>query len=343
MRGLSVQAANTGGLNDDATATILAEINSLTNELDRIAATTAWNGKKLLNGDYSATFQVGANAGETIAVTIGTPMSAAGLGVLGLDVTAAAGAPPTTYTLLPGTAFPGAGEVSVSTAASDGHAAILTWRKPAGTADFSGAAYDASAFRALDGALAFAGRSFDLASVDYDTTADTNGSGSVDSADLLAQLNDAACVALGLTVGPFLTPPATDALQFYVREAVVGYTDEVGNPGMGTALSGSAADLARATPTFASDSGAISSIDAAITTVSTQRALLGAIQNRFDHTINNLNVAIENLAASASRIRDADMAQEMVRFTRNQILAQAGTAMLAQANRSPEGTLSLLR
>ena len=87
----------------------------------------------------------------------------------------------------------------------------------------------------------------------------------------------------------------------------------------------------------------LTAIDAAIKTVSTQRADLGAIQNRFDHTINNLNVAVENLTASESRIRDADMAQEMVQFTRNQILSQAGTAMLAQANQASQGVLSLLR
>ncbi|WP_269435930.1 flagellin, partial [Planomonospora sphaerica] len=72
------------------------------------------------------------------------------------------------------------------------------------------------------------------------------------------------------------------------------------------------------------------------------RAGLGAVQNRFEHTINNLNVAIENLSASESRIRDTDMAQEMVGFTRNQILSQAGTSMLAQANQAPQSVLKLL-
>jgi flagellin len=80
-----------------------------------------------------------------------------------------------------------------------------------------------------------------------------------------------------------------------------------------------------------------------ITAVSTQRAELGAVQNRFEHTLNNVNVAVENLSASESRIRDTDMAQEMVSFTRSQILSQAGTAMLAQANQSSQGVLSLLR
>ena len=84
-------------------------------------------------------------------------------------------------------------------------------------------------------------------------------------------------------------------------------------------------------------------VQAAVTTISTQRAELGAVQNRFEHTINSVNVAIENLSASESRIRDTDMAAEMVNFTRSQILSQAGTAMLAQANQAPQGVLSLLR
>jgi len=88
---------------------------------------------------------------------------------------------------------------------------------------------------------------------------------------------------------------------------------------------------------------AIAAIDTAIKGVSTARATLGAYQNRFEHTINNLNVAVENLSASESRIRDTDMAQEMVSFTRSQILTQAGTSMLAQANQAPQNVLSLLR
>lgn len=85
------------------------------------------------------------------------------------------------------------------------------------------------------------------------------------------------------------------------------------------------------------------SVQTAITAISTQRAELGAVQNRFEHTINSVNVAIENLSASESRIRDTDMAQEMVSFTRSQILSQAGTAMLAQANQAPQSVLRLLQ
>lgn len=81
----------------------------------------------------------------------------------------------------------------------------------------------------------------------------------------------------------------------------------------------------------------------AITDISTARASLGATQNTFESTIKSLNVAVENLTASESRIRDTDMASEMVNFTKNQILSQAGTAMLAQANQAPQGVLQLLR
>jgi flagellin len=95
--------------------------------------------------------------------------------------------------------------------------------------------------------------------------------------------------------------------------------------------------------TLATASASISSVNAAIEKVSEQRAKLGAVQNRLEHKINNLNATVENLTASESRIRDTDMAQEMVSFTRSQILSQAGTAMLAQANQSSQGVLSLLR
>jgi flagellin len=87
---------------------------------------------------------------------------------------------------------------------------------------------------------------------------------------------------------------------------------------------------------------AIKEIDKQISLISDARAELGAYQNRFEHTINSVNVAVENLSASESRIRDTDMASEMVNFTKSQIMSQAGTAMLAQANAIPQGVLKLL-
>jgi len=89
--------------------------------------------------------------------------------------------------------------------------------------------------------------------------------------------------------------------------------------------------------------GGSDSVQAEITKVSAARADLGATQNRFESTIKSLNVAVENLTASESRIRDTDMALEMVNFSKSQILSQAGTAMLAQAKDAPQGVLQLLR
>lgn len=87
---------------------------------------------------------------------------------------------------------------------------------------------------------------------------------------------------------------------------------------------------------------AIATIDAAIQTVSNERSSLGANQNRLEHTINNLGTSSENLTAAESRIRDVDMASEMMSFTKNNILTQASQAMLAQANQLPQGVLQLL-
>jgi len=91
-----------------------------------------------------------------------------------------------------------------------------------------------------------------------------------------------------------------------------------------------------------SSNRAINQLDNAIERVSSERSKLGAVQNRLEHTINNLGVAAENLTAAESRIRDLDFAQEMIEFTRNQIMQQAGTSMLAQANMKPQSVLMLL-
>ncbi|MEJ5944047.1 flagellin [Pseudokineococcus basanitobsidens] len=122
---------------------------------------------------------------------------------------------------------------------------------------------------------------------------------------------------------------ATDAIEVDLGAANVA--------DVATALAGLAftdADAARTS---------IDTIDTQIGVITTARANLGAVQNRFERTINNLNVSVENLTASESRIRDTDMAAEMVSFTKSQILSQAGTAMLAQANQMGQGVLQLLR
>jgi len=335
MRDLSVQASNSGSLNDSAKANIQKEVSQLKEELTRISTTTNFNGTKLLDGSYSGTFQVGADSGQSISVAIGSTgkgMDAAGLGVAGVDVSALG-----KYTnASSGTA---AGTV-VTTNATSGAAASIQFNKE-GTATvdtFSGASGSVAAYEKLTGTISFGGKTFDLSTVDY--TGVTGADATALATNSLAALNAAAKTAFGLAstaTSPF-TATAT-ALTFATPNDITGYTDVAG------ANSTSAADIAKATPVFAAGSGAtqaIKDIDAALQTVSSIRADLGAKQNRFEHTINNLNVAVENTTASESRIRDTDMAQEMTNFTRTQILTQAGTAMLSQANQASQGILRLL-
>src|SRR3712207_2598404 len=133
MRDLSVQGSNSGGLNDEAKGNIQAEIVQLKMELDRIADSTAFNGKKLLDGSFIASFQVGANAGETIGINIGTAMGSVGLGVAGVDVTAIGA-----YTFDP-SGTPSAGTAVVSTPADNATAAIMEITEASGSVEFDNA------------------------------------------------------------------------------------------------------------------------------------------------------------------------------------------------------------
>jgi flagellin len=131
-------------------------------------------------------------------------------------------------------------------------------------------------------------------------------------------------------------------------QAATTYTFQVGaNQGQTLAYTTTASDIntlainASDTLNQTNAQNAITALDTAIAAVSTNRSGLGAIANRLEHTINNTSIARENLAAAESRIRDVDMAAEMTTLTRNQILMQSGTAMLAQANQAPQSVLSL--
>jgi flagellin len=309
MRDLSVQASNSGSLNSTATSSIQKEIGQLKQELDRISGTTTFNGTKLLDGTFNSTFQVGANAGQTISVAIGSTgkgMDASGLGVAGVDVTAIAANAAT----------------SVTTNAIVGTAGSLAITPSGAVADFTGATMiDPTR---LNGTVSYQGKSFDLSSVQYSSSNTTN-------AQNITQLNAAAASALGLAAGATPFAATATGVKFTAPDV----------PAAGATIQTLSAD----TPQFTQASGAsaaITAIDAAITLVSSARADLGAKQNRFEHTINNLNTTIENTTASESRIRDTDMASEMTNFTRTQVLTQAGTAMLAQANQSTQSILKLL-
>ena len=122
------------------------------------------------------------------------------------------------------------------------------------------------------------------------------------------------------------------------NQAMSVYINDMSASGLGLSGSITVSDFTGS----ASFNAAVSVIDAAIEKVSAERSKLGAVQNRLEHTIANLNNAAENLQAAESRIRDVDMAQEIMEFTKNSILQQAATAMLAQANMAPQSVLQLL-
>ncbi|MFP7470734.1 flagellin Hag [Niallia taxi] len=145
----------------------------------------------------------------------------------------------------------------------------------------------------------------------------------------------------------------SDTTEFNTQNLLDGNfaaTLQVGaNDGQTISFSISAMDSAGLTVTAisvgtnAQASGSISLLDDAIKAVSTQRSNLGALQNRLEHTITNLDTSSENLTAAESRVRDVDMAKEMMNQTKNSILAQAAQSMLAQANQQPQGVLQLLQ
>lgn len=300
MRTLSVQAANDGGLSETAKGNIQDEMDQLKTELTRISDTTQFNGTKLLDGNYSGTFQVGANTSDQDKITVDLKRTG-GLSATGLDVNG----------------------IDVTKVASDASTAVVT-NAVAGTAGSVAVTADTTdleALKALNGTVTVGSKSFDLASVDY--------AGVTDAAGALAAITAAAAKVFGTSV----------------TVAAAGTTG-VSFTGATPAATATASEVAAASPVFSQKSGAVEAIDkidAAITDVSKVRSQLGAVQNRFDHTINNLNVAVENLTSSESRIRDTDMASEMVSFTRAQILSQAGTAMLAQAKSIPQSVLQLLQ
>ena len=287
MRDLSVQAANDGGLSDEAKGNIQSEITQLNAELTRIADTTEFNGKSLLDGTYSGTFQVGANATETISA-----------GVYSTGATAAK------------TVWANGGAVAT--------AGIVTFG--------IGTASAAVTLTATSNANTIA------------TTLNADGDF---AASFTAKVNDLGGLEITAKdkslAGPITYTAGTGSLTYTAGTASAAAT---GNGGFSAANLGVAAiDV---TAAGGADT-AIGLLDTAISAVSTSRASLGAIQNRLEQTTANLNIAVENLTASRSRIVDVDMASEMTEFSKNQILVQAGTSMLAQANQSAQSVLKLLQ
>ncbi|MEK3883894.1 flagellin [Paenibacillus sp. PL2-23] len=139
---------------------------------------------------------------------------------------------------------------------------------------------------------------------------------------------------LGTQIGKIMTDTKFNGMNI-TGGATIQSDDAAQTIGINTIITASFSSLTSAST--------LGQVETAITAVSTERAKLGAVQNRLEYTSNNLGTTVENLTASESRIRDTDMASEMVKLTKDNILLQAAQSMLAQANSQPQGVLSLLR
>lgn len=325
MRELSVQSANDTNVTDDRDA-LQKEISQLTEEIDRIANTTEFNTQKLLNGGFKGTFQIGANERQTMKMDIGS-MDAATLGLTKTNTlvedVAVTGLQDGTYTV-DGADVKDANGQTVGTVATN----VFTAADGTTTTTF-GAATDitkaGTTIEVKDGKATI--------KQPADPAVAKLASGEYEIAGGLV-LKD------GEKVGTFAGGTATinqaDGSTVDITNAELGKTATLADT---HTFKVNGIDISNREQASAS----ITAIDDAIKKVSDQRSSLGAVQNRLEHTINNLGAASENLTAAESRIRDTDMAAEMMEFTKNNILTQAAQSMLAQANQQPQGVLSLLQ
>jgi len=309
MKDLAVQASNSGSQDVTARTAAQTEFNQLKDEIDRIGNTTSFGNTKLLDGSF------GNQAGA---------VNGAGIGAL---------------TVVSGTN-------DTFKLSTEGVAAqSLTLAAGSYTNDAAGASSLQSALQSsIDGNASLKG--LVTATVYHDSTINKNvvsftrnSTDAGTSVTAAAGASNDVLAGLGVTAGTGTVTTGTGGVfQVGANNTAADRINVSINAVNSTTLTGiGSVDLVN------NAQAAIDTVDNAITSVSTTRANLGAYQNRFDHTISNLSVTSQNLSASESRIRDTDMASEMVNFTRAQILTQAGTAMLAQANQAPQQVLQLLR
>ena len=373
MRELAVQAANDTNTDVDR-AELQKEIEQLIDEIDRIANTTEFNTKKLLNG------------GASVAADI-TPAESAEasfINIIGGSADTKVGAKVVVSDAKMATAASATVSLSSATALDDDYTITIngvsfkfnngdTIEEVIDTVNSAG--IGASAYLDASGDLVFEADTVGSKSV-LNINMTGSGSLSLDDSDsgviygtdatVTVQSTDASVEFSYTAEGNVITIQSGDAkgLQFELVNAFSG-TDSTltltvtNNGGLNmhiganenqsmyvsigdmrvAALGVSGVDVT----TAVNAENAITTVNNAIEKVSTERARLGAYQNRLEHTINNLGASAENLTAAESRIRDVDMAKEMMEFTKNSILQQAAQAMLAQANQMPQGVLQLLR
>lgn len=360
MRELAVQSANDTNTADDR-AELQKEIDQLLSEIDRIGNTTEFNTKKLLNGGASVSGTVGS---DLTGVTI---VGGTGETQVGSSVTISAVTVATSASATKAGAF-NAGKVAAGGLAFSVNGTNFNFAEGTSIDDVLKSINDAGLGVKATAVNSDADLKLETTAVGSAATLTTN---LTDGSTMVTERGQDATVTLAggetyIAEGNIITIQSGNAkgLQIEVSEDISSVTTDnkitVNHNGTLNLQIGANAnqemnigirDMRAAAlgvnglkvTDQASAKTAITTIDHAIRTVSGERSKLGAYQNRLEHTINNLGTSAENLTAAESRIRDVDMAKEMMEFTKNNILVQAAQAMLAQANMTPQGVLQLLR
>ena len=317
MRDLVIESANTGANDTTARQAAQNEIVQLRNEIDQVANTTSFGNEQLLNGSFGA--QAARVANVTTGLAGGAVVNSAATTFALVVDSGAAASLSVTVTVTTGTYTTAASyqaelqkDVSAQTAAVAGFTGSVT----VNVRDLGSGAWSVEFVR-----------NSNATSAKVTTTAVGASLVGIPAASATTTVNNGGIFQVGANV------TANEQIQLSISDARInGGTD-----GAFTALAG--IDVTN-TSTYAS---AQTIVDGALSEVSNDRGQLGAVQNRFQATISNLQVTSQNLTSSESSIVDTDMSLEMVNFTKDQILLQAGTAMLAQANSAPQTILKLLQ
>ncbi len=379
IRELSVQSANATNSASDRAA-LQEEVSQLVAEIDRVATQTNFNGVKLLDGTFSSqVFQVGANTGETISIDSIASSRTSSLGTFqGFSLSNQAIGTASDTAGAAGVDVDG-GSVSLGSIAVDAKA-ISDAINASGVQGLSASANAASVTTASSGTGVAGSVEVDIngltISIASTTNLATNRTNAVEAINAQSSVTGVRATDTGsgltlssadgrnITIGGFDATGATGAtaanfglaagttggtvdVSYVAPNGVTGTVDFTGNAaGLGTGIAIAATGTALSAVDISDVSGAnaaITAVDAALTTINSSRATLGAVQNRFESVVTSLQTTSENLSAARSRIMDADFAMETANLTRAQILQQAGTSMLAQANALPQNVLALLQ
>jgi flagellin len=317
MRELAVQASNATNSVADRAA-LQAEVAQLRDEVDRVAKQTTFNGTKILDGSFSgAVFQVGANSGDNITVGALVNTTATGLAKIAYAYDKQTAIVGTSVNDLTQITSPSALQINDGTTTWD----LGPIKEASSGTERMGQMIEAINRKSADtGVTAF-------------LTQQVDGSYTIDiMSSKLTSLGDAQTMNLtGFTATNFgYAPTSVGATGGTTVNATDTSTDALGIDTLSV-------------DTQAHAWVALKKIDSALDQVNSARADLGALQSRFESSVANIEIQVENLAASRGRIVDADFAMETANLSRTQILQQAGTAMVAQANKLPQSVLQLLQ